>query len=165
MTSPLRSTLLSALSSLPSDLVHAGVTGHCDAFALALTERLALLGETASPVVITRERRSFTGDVVDTNPMSHVLVEALGTLWDVQGEDAFDNWELAWIQPDEDEEAEDSFDYTTLTPAALIALRQERDQRDPDAAMVKRYKAWLDEVLPAPSSPVVAVSRRPHRPA
>lgn len=51
---PLRTALASALATLPRDMVYAGTSGHCDAFALALVERLAALGEPATGARPTR---------------------------------------------------------------------------------------------------------------
>lgn len=147
MTQPLYRRLSDALNTLPIELWKSGVNGDCDAFALALLDHLSAIGETANLVVISRTRQdNQTGAVVDDNPLSHVVVEALGSHWDVNGPEADERWEADWIQPT-DEDAEDSFDFNSVTREALVALRQERDQRPPHPGLMNTYSQWLGTVF------------------
>ena len=116
--------------SRDNDLHNAAYNGHCDAFALAMIDFLGGRGVDATPVVIDRTRYNKRGNVIDTNQLSHVVVEFAEDTWDVGGKDAFGRWEKNWIQPSDGEE--DTFDYNTCTVEELVALRQKQDCRDPD---------------------------------
>jgi hypothetical protein len=84
--------------------------------------------------------------VVDDNPLSHVIVEALGTSWDVLGPGAADRWGNDWIQPDP-EEGVDEFEFTALTVEQLGALRQQRDHVPIDPTLVAAYRRCMEQEL------------------
>lgn len=142
------------------------LSGHCDAWALALCRGLNERGIPASLQVVERVRLAEDGHVVDDNPLSHVVVFAWGTTWDASGPDAFERWESAWIQPwvkdhkgrCEDATAEDQFDLVPISEDGLITLRQQRDRRSPDASRSERYATQLADVL-ARLTPVAAPRR------
>lgn len=168
MTHALQSRLEDALTHMSGDLRQAGVDGHCDAFAIALMDHLMAAGEAQDSlgfIVISRDRTDNDGKVIDTNPFSHVVLEALGTTWDVCGQGADERWEADWIQPDEDEEAEDTFCFDNFSRAELVALRQERDGRDPDSEKIQAYGAWLNNAMRNPSPEEDPSTRRKRRPA
>lgn len=152
--------LESTIEALPSALIRHGVSGHCDAFALALMETLEAYGvskDGIALVVIERTRTNAEGQVLDENPLSHVVLETPGGCWDVCGSRADERWEEEWIQPskedddDEDEElASDSFNYREVTVDELVALRLERDQRIPDPEIQALFGAHLRAHLPPP---------------
>lgn len=148
-TTTLRDRLELALVQLSPELTQAGINGHCDAFALALMDYLVASGEKADDVsllIISRERWDDNGEVIDSNPFSHVVVMALGTSWDVQGEDAEERWAADWIQPD-DGEGDDEFDYNDISQEDLIGLRRARDRRDPSPEFLATYRDWLVATL------------------
>ena len=105
--------------------------GHCDAFALALVDYLALHDVPSALRVISRIRRDDDGVQVDHNLLSHVVVDALGTTWDWSGANACVRWAAEWIQPTE-EGCVDLFEDTDISQNALCALRQEWSGRPTD---------------------------------
>lgn len=137
----------------------AAVDGHCDAFAQALSDILQQHGVVHEFVVVERERVNRRGKVVDENPMSHVLISAFGTTWDIHGADAFEAWEESWIQPGGGEE--DIFGERSVTPDELEALRQRQDQRSVDPVWKKKFKTALARNLGIVSKAQPAARRRP----
>jgi hypothetical protein len=152
----LRIQLEEKITQLSNDLINKGLNGHCDAFSLALMDYLLAAGEdpkSMSLLRISRERRiGDEEDLVESNPLSHIVIEALGTCWDVLGIDAEERWEDEWIQP-ESNKGQDEFDYNEISREDLIALRQKMDQRNPDPQMMMAYRGWL-EVNLGPVGPV-----------
>lgn len=164
---PIARQLNDALNNLPHALIHEGVSGHCDAFALALMAHLTQMGipeREMALVVVSRERTDHEGTVIDTNALSHVLLEALDTQWDVLGEDAEQRWEDEWIQPDDAEEAEDLFSFDPLTRDELVALRMKQDDRGPAEDKLLAYATWLQTNLILPPAPEPHAERKRNGP-
>lgn len=150
----LLSRWLETLRTLDPDAHHLASYGHCDAFALALMSEVSreFPGAKMALVVVYRERVALDdpGHILDSNPLSHVLLDIDDVIVDVGGVDADQSWEESWIQPEEDDEivpSEDVFDYQPMTVEALVLLRRTRDNRDPDPKMIKKFKSTLSRAL------------------
>lgn len=148
--------LVAGAGDIDPAIRHLASSGHCDAFALALKDVLAIQFPQvdASIIVVQRRRvsRKNPSRVIDENPLSHVIVDVGSTTVDAFGIDADETWEDEWIQPGKHDEVvpcEDVFDYVASTDEGLTALRQLRDQRDPDPLMRERFGVSLSNVAKA----------------
>lgn len=146
--------VLSDLRSAHPTLVDAGVNGHCDAFAWALSETFDRLNIPNQCLVIRRDRYAIATDqLMEYCPISHVVVEAAGTSWDVWGDRARDRWEDEWIQPREGDDVEPCYDVFSDTPmprVELDSLRLNKDKRFVSRNHIERYKDHLKVLLDLP---------------
>jgi len=167
------------LSSFGKDrsLVQKGLAGECDAFAFALFLVLQARHPEIkiAPVLVERRRMGLeTGNMIEYNPFSHVLLEITLSdgkvgLVDAAGMDADERWEEDWIQPseeDEEELCEDVFSYIKTTFDA-IQVRRGRDRKyiGIDPSWMKKFEEALEGCLktmetPAPAAAEVQAHRR-----
>ena len=137
------------------NLYHASQGGECDAFAKALAAKIEehWPGTKTAPVIAERYRiGDDSGDVIEHNPFSHVLLEVTladgkKTMVDGSGPEADITWEENWIQPDEDDElepCEDTFEYTVTTFEGIQARRKiDRKGRGINPREVGKFKVAL----------------------
>lgn len=149
-----------ATLSQDQDLVDTALGGECDAFALAMYQAIDKRwpGTRALPVIVERFRvGQESGEVIEHNPFSHVVLEVTTqdgqvVYVDASGTGADERWEEDWIQPgefDEDEPCEDTFQYTTTTFEDIQARRAvDRKGTGIDEVWVKRFGQCLEQAAP-----------------
>lgn len=132
------------IQALHDPLRTACLRGDCDAFALALHGWLREQGVDAALRV--GHRRMYDGPhLVEENPLSHVVVHALGMTWDAAGADAPQRWEAQWAAHDLDHR----FTWSATDAEGLRALRQLRDQRDVRPERLEQCRHHLQQAWDA----------------
>lgn len=134
--------------------------GECDAFALAMSQAIVRRwpDTPVAPVIVQRFRVGLdSGQVIEHNPFSHVLLEVTTqdgqqVYVDASGTGADERWEEEWIQPgdfDEEEPCEDTFEYTTTTFEDIEARRsKDRHGSGIDKAWAERFGQSIEQAAP-----------------